>query len=245
MVANKQPLILGGGVLDDIPVSLASCVEPAFPVTETTDLRFHPIFRFVLGDYFCHCVSRNPHDLLSHVRRIYFIYEYEPESEMFPAVLDLFIALGGKGLALRKRMLALAKSRLAIGHYKLLLDALVSGVDERQIGPVSGAFLQGGVEGSLTLVRVGSQATDGPRDPLVEAREFLEYSQLDEARILLEEAILLTPQRLELHEELLDIYRSTRDEMSFFQMLEELDGIENPALEKWQGLAEFFRSRNG
>ncbi|MGZ8217077.1 type IV pilus assembly protein FimV [Methylomagnum sp.] len=243
MKSRKQSLIIGIGHSEAIPESLLCCVEPAFSVAESNDLRFPPAYRDSFGEYFCHCIARNPRDLLSHVRRIVLARDHGADEELFPALLDLFLVLGSKGFDLRKRMLEFAKSVLAIGHYKQLLDSLAGG--PKGILVVPGSLLHFGLEGGLTLIHDGDRQPNAPRDPLVEAREFLEYSQLEEARILLEAALLLTPQRVDLHEELLEIYRSTRDEANFLQMFQELDGASNPARQKWEGLAEFFRSRNG
>lgn len=242
---QKLSLFIGAGDSAAIPESLQASVEPAFMARETFDLRFPSACRDSLGEYFCHCISRDPRDLLSHVRRIVLAHDQGASEELFPALLDLFVALGNKGLDLRKRMLGFARSELAIGHYRQLLDSLAMGLKEKGIPTVPGSMLQSGLEGWSILVHEGDHQPNAPRDPLVEAREFLEYSQLEEARILLEAAVLMTPHRVELHDELLDIYRSTRDEANFSQMFQELDGISNPCRKKWEGLMEFFRSRNG
>lgn len=242
---QKLSLIIGAGDDAAIPESLQASVEPAFVARETFDFRLPSVCRDSLGEYFCHCIARNPRDLLSHVRRIVLAHDQGASDELFPALLDLFIALGSKGLDLRKRMLGFARSELAVGHYKQLLDSLAMGLKEKGIPTVSGSMLQSGLEEWSILVHEGDHQPNAPRDPLVEAREFLEYSQLEEARILLEAAVLMTPHRVDLHDELLDIYRSTRDEANFMQMFQELDGISNPSRKKWEGLVEFFRSRNG
>lgn len=241
----KQSLIVGDEQFEAIPESLVGDIDPVFVVAGSADLRFPTVYRDLLGEYFCHCVTRNPGDLLSHVRRIIVASEHGADEELFPALLDLFIVLGGKGFNLRRRMLEFARSNLTIGHYKQLLDSLVGGAEEGKMPVVTGSLLHHGLEGWLALIHDGDKQPNAPRDPLLEAREFMEYSQLEEARILLEAALLLTPQRIELHDDLLEIYRSTRDEANFLQMFQELDGIPNPAYKKWEGLAEFFRSRNG
>lgn len=247
VTTQKLSLIRSVGAGGDaaMPESLQGSREPVFTVRESRDLRFPPDCRDSLGEYFCHCITRNPRDLLSHVRRIVLAHDQGGDDELFPALFDLFIVLGNKGVELRKRMLGFARSELAMGHYKQLLDSLAIGMRERDIPTVPGSALQSGLEGWTVLIHDGDHQSSSPRDPLLEAREFLEYSQLEEARILLEAAVLMAPHRVELHDELLEIYRSTRDEANFMQMFQELDGVLNPARKKWEGLMEFFRSRNG
>jgi Tfp pilus assembly protein PilF len=75
---------------------------------------------------------------------------------------------------------------------------------------------------------------------LQEAQEHLEYGQIDEAREVLEAAILKDPQRPELHQDLLEIYRSTRAKEAFQSMRERIDTDSNPAAAAWQALADLF-----
>lgn len=218
-------------------------MEAEFIVSASTDLRFPPIFQPALADYLCHCVTREPSDLRSHVRRVFLAHGRKNTVDLFGALVDLFIALGNKGSSLRQRMLEGAKENLEPRQYSLLRESLAGGLDERKVVFAPGAMLCRGVEGTLKLVESGAEKSREPRDPLVEAREYLEYSQLDEARHLLEEALMQDPRRQELHEELLEIYRSTRDQSNFAKMLGRLNKG-NPMPEQWQELAEYFRSLN-
>jgi hypothetical protein len=219
-------------------------MEPLFPALLSTDLRFPPVFQSSLADYFSHCVAREPLDLRSHVRRIFLAHEHGSTVDLFGALVDLFIALGKKGLNLRKRMLELSKGKLQSHEYGQLRDALIGGLDELGITFVPGAMLCRGVEGAMALVESSIKKPIAVRDPLMEAREYLEYSQLDEARNVLEYAVMQEPGRSELHKELLDIYRSTRDRDSFARMFQKLDGESNPMRKEWRELAEFLRSLN-
>lgn len=244
LAEKQQPLLVSGvGNLETESEPLQAEVEAEFVVSASTDLRFPPIFQLALADYLCHRVTREPSDLRSHVRRIFLAHEQQSTVELFGALVDLFIALGNKGLRLRQRMLEWSKENLEARQYGLLRESLAGGLDERTVAFVHGAMLCRGVEGSLKLVESGAERSREPRDPLVEAREYLEYSQLDEARNLLEEALMQDPRRQELHEELLEIYRSTRDQSNFAKMLGRLNKG-NPMLEQWQELAEYFRSLN-
>jgi hypothetical protein len=246
-LAEKQrlPLLIGVGTSDTIPEAMCLAVEPVFPVSLTRDLQFPQGFQTSLRDHFSHCVTREPRDLLSHVRRIILSNEHGDSSDAFAALVDLFIALGGKGLRLRRRMLELSKAKLQPQEYGRLRDALAAGLSAASLDFVPGALLCSGASRAMLLVEAGIKPKSAvERDPLTEAREYMEYSQIDEARNILEQAVLRDPTRQELHRELLDIYRSTRDVGNFGRMFQKLDGEANPMREEWRELAEFLRSLN-
>lgn len=213
-------------------------VEPAFPVAESTELVFPAEYRAGLADYFCHCVARDPNDLRSHVRRILLEREHGDSDRLYAALVDLFIALGTRGAHLRRRMTELAKPDLPPEHYLTLRGAYTEGLSNMAIIP--GSVLCRGIEGHVHLTRAAGEKSADTRDPLQEAREYMEYSQVDEARELLERAVLDQPYRPELILELLDIYRSTRDEANFTKMSLQLAdaGIDVP--DEWLALAEHF-----
>ncbi|BBL74756.1 hypothetical protein MishRS11D_18540 [Methylomagnum ishizawai] len=219
--------------------------EPAFVVPGSAELTFPREYHAALSDYFRHCIARDPNDLRSHVRRIYLEHEAGRGEELHAALLDLFIALGRRGAGLRRRMLELARDTLDPRLFQELAGAFAQGVDAIHTPIVPGSILSRGIEGGLNLVHpAGEPRGEGPRDVLLEAREYLEYSQVEEARALLERAVLREPLRAELHLELLDIYRSTRDSANFSRLSEALEGIEIAVPEAWQALTEYFRSLN-
>jgi hypothetical protein len=241
---HKNYLVSGGEHLGAVPERLLAAVEPIYPVSESTDLLFPSVYQSLLADHFRHCIARDPQDLRSHVRRILLAYERADGPELFAAMLDLFIALGRKGFNLRRRMLGVSRGGLEAHQYSLLRDSLPEGVDESKVTIAPGSLLCRGIEGSLNLVRHGSALSTEVRDPLIDAREYLEYSQIDEARSVLEDAISQTPLRQELHYELLAIYRSTRDRTNFAKMFQKISDIASPIPKEWQELAEFFRRSN-
>lgn len=231
---------------EPFPKHFFGVLEPVFPVSGSTGLSFPSQYHEFLADYFCHCIARDPNDLRSHVRRIMLEREHSHGAGLYPALIDLFIALGQRGARLRLRMLEFAKDALQPQEYHLLRDAFAAGLDAGHAPTVFGSMLAKGVEGKLRLVVPcnGGVREGALRDVLLEAREYLEYSQLDEAREVLERAVLQEPQRLELQLELLDIYRSTRDQGNFFRMSQELEDAAVPVAEAWRELAQHFRSFN-
>jgi hypothetical protein len=81
-------------------------------------------------------------------------------------------------------------------------------------------------------------------DPLAIARDHIEYSQLDEARQVLEIAVLERPTRWDFQEDLLDLYRSTRDTDSFNAMFTQLIESGITLNDKWHTLNNYFKGQN-
>ena len=229
---------------EPLPDQFPGAFEPVYPVSGSTELLFPSEYHELLADFFCHCIARDPNDLRSHVRRILLEHEREDRGQLFAALLDLFIALGKRGIRLRGRMLEFAKDKLDPSQYGLLSESFAKGLDSFRVPVVFGSMLGRGIEGNLNLARPVTDKREATRDALVEAREYLEYSQLDEARTVLERAILREPRRAELYLDLLAIYRSTRDRGNFSRMSRELERMEAPLPEAWRELAEYFRSLN-
>lgn len=63
--------------------------------------------------YLGHRILENPNDLRSHVQRILLLTDGDDESALQGALIDLFIALGERGDALKARMLTHAAPRLS------------------------------------------------------------------------------------------------------------------------------------
>jgi Tfp pilus assembly protein FimV len=81
-------------------------------------------------------------------------------------------------------------------------------------------------------------------DPLTIALDHIEYSQLDEAQDVLEQAILAQPEREDLRRELIGLYKSTRDMNRFYQMLAKLTRLGVGMTEDWNQLNNYFKGRN-
>lgn len=190
------------------------------------------------ADALAQAVAATPKALEWHLRRIHYAHAQRRGDELYAALLDLFIVLGGRGRALRRRLLAGARDLLGPDES----DALRRGVDEGQIPPESElprtlrSRLCEGVQGMFELVRVNAPRASQLRDPLVEARECIEYSQLDHAREILEKAVIDDPQREDLHLELLSLYRATRDGTNFGRMKERLQKLLGSLPVDWSDL---------
>ena len=171
-------------------------------------------------DYFEHQVSRKPKNLLSHIQRIYFCYHENLSEQLYASLLDFFLILNGCGKEIRLRMFQGAKSRLSPEHREdlsRLLKGEINSVDNLQGNRYS--LLDKGLSGTSNLIsRVSAPISSEKLDALKIARDFIEYSQLEEARIVLEIAIMEKLDSEEIHEELLSLYHSTEDIANFQKM---------------------------
>lgn len=169
-------------------------------------------------EYLSHKVTREPSDLRSHIQIINLYMQSGDPEQIYGAILDLFIALTNKGFSIRQRMLQQACFHLDPAHYDALNERLESGIQSHDIMPISRySVLSNGLIGAhkffdyRTLDCRKRELPSEPIDPVQQARDFLEYDHINEARILLEQAILKEPWRKDIHSELLNIYWVTRD----------------------------------
>ncbi len=161
-----------------------------------------------IASFLCHNITRNPLDLRSHTRLIYLRLRQENSTALYTALLDLFLALGNQGLSLRDHLLQLCSPRLQAHQKTILSDGLKPGLfPNTPLADTGNSLLHKGNETNTPLVKktVNRQET-GKQDPLLEARECLEYGQLDQALGLLESAMLENPDNTGIHAELLAIY---------------------------------------
>lgn len=226
-----------------VPEEFYASAEVVFFFDGKTELNFPEEWRKPLYEHLSHCIARNPKDLRSHVRRILLEKARNSNQGLFASLIDLFLVLENKGLSLRQRMLHIAQDSLTEEQNDKLEGSLARGLQPTEYPELEWCILCQGILGTRSLVLVKETTIDQTRDPLVEAREYLEYSQLDNARILLEQAILAAPERIDLHMELLDIFRLTQDNTRCKAMIAKLKGLENPMIDKWEKLVLSFEDK--
>jgi hypothetical protein len=189
-------------------------------------------------------IAKKPRCLLTHLQRIYYCYQAQLADQLYAALVDLLIVLNRRGSAISRRMVIGARSVLSVNQLKTLLRYLQNtNIDYRLLPGNHYSIFSKGIIGTTNMLHI----TDKKRtdiDPLMLARDFIEYSQLEEALTVLEAAILEQPDRLELHEELLTLYQSTRNVSSFNQMYSELthSGLDVP--DAWQFVNAYFKELN-
>ncbi len=185
-------------------------------------------------DYLTGQIARQSRNLYLHIQRINFCYRNDIGEQLYAAVLDLFLCNRGEGgYPLRQRMLNGVKSRLSNKHARLFKKSLELGGNSALSLPVNRYSIFGtGVTGARILVKQIIK-TDGEADPLILALDFIEYSQLDEARDVLETAVLKQADREDITVELFQLYKSTRDLASFQKTYRQICKIETPLRSYW------------
>lgn len=185
------------------------------------------------GNYLARALARQPGDLIRHVQRIHLHIENADGRRLYGALVDLFIALGSRGAALRRRMLEASRAVLDAGQFARLEGALADGLQaNHRLGDIPGSVLGRPVRGSLELVVRAVRAAP-VRSALEEARALLDDGYVDEARQLLESALDETPYDAALADELLPIYRAQRDRRGYETTRQMLDSF-NALPASWQ-----------
>jgi hypothetical protein len=186
-------------------------------------------------------VSCHPKYLQAHLERIYYCFQEHLDEQLMGALIDLLIVLNKAGYALGKRLIFGSKSRLNESHFHALADYINDRNVSTDFLPSSPySLFSKGLEATSVLLTNVQDKKNEDEDPLTLARDFVEYSQLGNAIQVLEKAILIHPERLELHDELLSLYRSTRNQQAFNQTYSELSAKALNLPVKWKQLDDFF-----
>jgi len=184
---------------------------------------------------------RRPEDLLAHVQRVHFAASQNIETALYSALLDLFITLGDKGQALREMMLTENSALLSDAHRAFLQASIASGISARErIEDPAMSMLCLGFSGVGQLVEVSTAAAVGERDPLRQALESIECSELDEARVTLEQSFFSGTSNIVQEQLLLEIYRKTDDKAHFERLYATFNTDATLVPAEWQTLADHF-----
>jgi len=168
-------------------------------------------------------VARDSLDLEAQVRRILLACAHPAlQPRLFGALIDLFLALGSHGEALRRELTERCAPLLEAEDAQYLMRHLAGGLHVGQPLPAgSDAMADPCIAGTAALVAQQRVALD-ERSTLEEATELLEHGDLEGARALLEAAVLLDPDDAALAGELQMIYRHSRDEAAEQAMVQRL-----------------------
>jgi hypothetical protein len=187
--------------------------EPAFGLGGRRDVRLTP--RWSPGraaEFLAHAIVRDPGNLAAHVQRIALAAGARDGVLAYGALLDLFVALGARGADLRARMLRASERLLAPAERTYLEGRLEAGVAATDPHPPTAAsMLSRGITGTLDAVARAAEGAGAPRDPLLDARDYVNEGNLAAARATLEAALDANPARPDLAGELLDLYRHTHN----------------------------------
>ena len=222
-------------------------LEPAFHLAECRSLQIDgETWGDKATDFLARGVARSPVNLIAQIQRLNLYLAKRDAEGAYGALLDLFITLGEKGLLIRRRMLLRAKPLLTDEQFQALAMRLDTGVSASDpMPPSSSSVLSKGLTGIRQLVvRIDEDGNNRQRDPLDEAIEYLEYSQIDKAKEVLEKAVLEKPGRRDLQNNLLAIYRASNDRESFTTMYNKLHELGTGISGEWKELAEYFSRHN-
>lgn len=187
--------------------------EPAFGLENERALRVGGHWPGeAAGDFLAHAVARQPANLRAHVQRIALAVDTADSEETWSALVDLYMALGPRGIELRRGMLYATRRLLPPGHELFLRERLLTGLAPHDPHPPApGSMLTKGVTGTLHAVERTAGAAADRIDPLVDAREYLNEGNVTAAQHILEDALVANPARPDLAGDLLNIYWHARD----------------------------------
>lgn len=197
-------------------------------------------------DYLTHRITKRPQDLLAHVHRIVAIYYTNNTNALYGALLDLYIVLDKKGFRLRQRLLNKVAPRLPSEQRVALRNGLLFGIKSVEEVPfcVGSCFNAQLHDVGAVVVQTGEQIKH-EFSVLDEALDLINSGFLDEARMILEEAIMIEPGSFDLNSELLNLFRCTKDKDAFFSAVERFEGLPLAARDGWAELERHFVEGQG
>jgi hypothetical protein len=167
-------------------------------------------------------VSRDAHDLESHARRVLLAFRPPLTDLAFGALLDLFLALGERGRSLRKRMLDMGEGWLEADEVHFLRMHLETGLTRATALPSApGSVFHSALVGMAQMVSHERQAA-ARMSAHEQAVSLLEHGDLAGASQLLEDALMADPTNAEISQELLGIYRHSRNDAARASMAQRL-----------------------
>jgi hypothetical protein len=189
-------------------------------------------------------ITRKPKCLVSHMRRIHYCFQKSLSNQLFAAIIDFLVVLNKRGQAISWRVVLGSKSRLNTRQFEELKSYLKGENSDANLltGNQYSVFSRGLIGANKMIQQV--EKKEEIDDPLTIALDHIEYSQLDEARDVLEEAILAHPERQDLRQELISLYKSTNDMNRFYQMLAKLTRLGVSMTDDWNQLNNYFKGRN-
>jgi hypothetical protein len=188
--------------------------------------------------------AKKPKHLTNHVQRIYYCFQQNLNHQLFAAIVDFLIVLNQQGQEISWRVVLGAKSRLTPDQFEELKCYLKG--EQEDINLLTGnkySVFSKGLVGVNKMIRQ-NEKEEKKDDPLLIALDHIEYSQLDEAKQVLEDAILEQPERQDLRQELCELYKLTNDSNRFHQMIAKLTRSGVSISNDWNQLNNYFKGQN-
>ncbi len=190
-------------------------------------------------DHLTHKITRSPQDLCAHLHRIIAAYHTKHVDTLYGALLDLFIVLDRQGFQLRRRMVTKFASMLTPEQQKALEQGLKPGIGAVDNIPQSYfSRFSKGLVGFGELLEHTDDLAEFEFSILEESRDLIDSGFYEEARMILEEAILQQPDDVAINKELLDLYRYTRNKDAFMDAKKRFQGLNLAMNDEWQELEE-------
>lgn len=155
--------------------------------------------------FYSHVIQRNPTDLKSQTRRIFFAMQYDDAKFLSGALYDLFVTLKGAGRQLRIRLLKASAPYLDKKEIIRFVAWIKSeNEQDHDFCWISGSMLSVGLTESnkQLMTQHKEEVLKEKLSPIEEARSCMEYGQLDLAKKILEDALGLDKSNVALQDEL-------------------------------------------
>lgn len=195
-----------------------------------------------LAEFLAHEIVRNPQNLSNHIRRIYLCYGKDWQEALFAALVDFLMVLNNRGKPIARRMILGSRSKLTSSQRDILMVAINE--DNEFVAKLPSSrfsLLTEGTLGCTQVIEKMSSSDSGARDPLQLAQDAVEYSQLSEAMAILEQAMTEQPERIDLQDALLELYRSTHDRPRFARAFAALRQQNTNVPAAWIALNDYFK----
>ncbi len=186
-------------------------------------------------------VLRKPNALTFHIQRIYLTYGSKMRDQLYAALVDLLWILDGSGRALSSRMIASTQSLLSEKQIENLMLFLEMKNNHLMVGNKFSVCVAGNI-GTKELV-IKKNHIERKVDPLELARDYINYSQLDEALKTLEDAFFDAPERQDIQTELLDLLKSTKNNDAFIRIRNAYLKKELDVSGEWQEMTDYFSKK--
>lgn len=197
-------------------------------------------------EHLSHRVSRTPHDLRVHLHRIIASHYSDQLELLYGALLDLFIILDKKGFLLRQRLFNKFAAPLPDYQSSVLKQALMLGAAKLESLPhCDSSRFSKGLVGSVQLVIKTNEPSQHQFSVLDEARDLIDSGMIDNARMILEQAIIQQPDDEHVSRELLEIYKCTKNTNAFAAIYAQLSGQSVALADEWGVLAEILLEKEG
>lgn len=183
-------------------------------------------------------IRLKPKDLLLHLQRIFTCYLLDDSIKLQAALIDLFAVLEQKGRDLARRMLESCREKLADRDYEQLyayLSTITQTLPKNKF-----TVIQRDLVGTSLLIKKNETVECDKPNKLQLARDFIEYSQLDEAIALLEQIVMEASCDREAQELLLELYQDTEKQRRFEETHCKAVQARLELIPEWEVLHDYF-----